>query len=147
MSYASDAAIAQALGYTVQPAESVLHAGWHNFDNIPTLTGLAGTFYWPENPALPTGITFTFTPGMEGSQGTYVRRFGAFVIEQGNLFCVPNNPAIGFAFINLQPMGGGPIRSFVVQGMFTDAAHKISYMLLTHVTAQGQPMFIAFRTA
>ena len=146
----SQALLAPALfqaGPAVQATETVQHAGWHNFDNIPTLSGLAGTFYWPENPLLPSQITFTFTPGLEGYQGSFVNRRGAMV-EQGALFCVPNNPAIGWAAITLQPLGAPTSRSFIVQGMFTDANHRIFYMLLTNITPGGQQgSFVPFRTA
>ncbi len=130
-------------------SEGVLAAGWHNFDDIVTLTGLAGTFYWPENPLLPTQITFTFNPGMEGFQGTYVIRFGLTVIEQGNLFSVPNNPAIGFAAITLMPTGSMTSRTFIVSGMFTDAADKIFFLLLTAISVPTpvQPVFVPFRIA
>ena len=68
-------------GPAVQIAETVQHAGWHSFDNITTLAGLAGTFYWPENPLLPSQITFTFTPGLEGYQGNFINRRGTFTFN------------------------------------------------------------------
>ena len=134
-------------GPAVQIAETVQHAGWHSFDNITTLAGLAGTFYWPENPLLPSQITFTFTPGLEGYQGNFINRRG-LMVEQGALFCVPNNPAIGWAALTLQPMGAPTSRSFIVQGMFTDANHRISYLLLANITPGGpQTNLLPFRSA
>jgi len=122
-------------------------AGWHNFDDIETLTGLAGTFTWPESPLMFAQITFMFNPGTEGFQGVYQIRVGAQVLEQGDLFTVPNNPAIGFAAITLQPTGAPMSRTFIVQGMFTDASARIFILLLNAVSSSTQPVFVSFRIA
>lgn len=123
------------------------NAGWHGADDIQTLVGLEGTFLWTENIFAPSQIQFTFDAGHVGETGTYkITSLQSLPIEHGTFFSVPNNPAIGWAFINLIPQAGSP-RPFIVSGMFTDQAWKISILLLNKIGATGpvQPPFSAVR--
>jgi hypothetical protein len=122
-------------------------AGWHGVDDIQTLDGLGGSYLWTENPLQPARITFRFDPGHIGSQGTYDIISGLFTIEQGIFYCVPNNPAIGWASISLAPSSASIPRSFIVAGMFTDSNWKIEIMLLNKLNASGpvQPPFSVIR--
>ncbi len=119
-------------------------AGWHGADDIETLVGLEGSFQWFEG-GLPQVMTFTFDAGAQGSQGTYVLS-GEDRLETGAFSCVPNNPAIGWAFIVLDPQGGSP-RPLIVSGMMTDAEWDILIALLNEVGPGGpvQPAFSAIR--
>ena len=124
------------------------NAGWHGFDDIQTLVGLEGNFLWTEDLLRPSQINFKFDPGHVGEQGTYkITSLASALIEQGKFFSVPNNPAIGWAFINLVPQLNPVSRPFIVQGMLTDAAWKISLILLSKVGATGPilPPFSAVR--
>lgn len=115
-------------------------AGWHGADDIETLIGLEGSFQWFEG-GLPQVMTFTFDVGLEGSQGSYVLS-GAGKLEAGTFASVPNNPAIGWAFIALSPEDGPP-RPIIVSGMVTDAEWNIQVALLNEV-GQGGPTLPAF---
>jgi hypothetical protein len=121
-------------------------AGWHGSDDIATLEGLGGEFLWGENPLQPARISFDFDAGHVGSQGRYKLAGVIGVPEEGVFYCVPNNPAIGWAFISLVPTGGAP-RPLIVNGMFTDAAERIVILLLNKTDAQGPvyPPFAAQR--
>jgi hypothetical protein len=130
------------------PAEraAAAGAGWHGADDITTLAGLAGEFLWSENPLQPMRMSFTFDAGHAGSQGRYHLTRVIGTPEEGTFHCVPNNPAIGWAFISLLPKPGTP-RTFIVDGMFTDASGRIVILLLNKTDAQGpvQPPFAAQR--
>lgn len=121
-------------------------AGWHGAGDIVTLKGLGGDYFWAENPSQPARMKFTFDPAYVGSQGTYKIESLPWLTEEGVFYCVPNNPAVGWAFISLVPKSGSP-RSFTVAGMFTDAAWKISILMLNKLDAHGpvQPPFSALR--
>jgi hypothetical protein len=142
--------IRQLHGAYRRPVERIAtqSAGWHGPDEIVTLEGLGGEFLWAENPLQPARITFVFDPGHVGSQGHYKLSRLAGMPEEGVFYCVPNNPAIGWAFIALLPKTGSA-RPFIVGGMFTDAASKISILLLNKTDAQGpvDPPFAAQRIA
>lgn len=120
-------------------------AGWHGPDDIPTLTGLEGTFQWFEDPTNPAVITFRFAPGHVGNQGTY-QLIGGRMSESGDFGCAPNNPAIGWAFIVLAPKNRPP-RAVDVTGMLTNAQWVISVALLSPVgdTGPNYPPFSAIR--
>ncbi|HET7865086.1 MAG TPA: hypothetical protein VFL86_11845 [Burkholderiaceae bacterium] len=122
-------------------------AGWHGVSDIQTLEGLGGDHLWPENLFQVARIGFRFDPDRVGSRGTYeiTSWFGTF--EQGVFYCVPNNPAIGWAAIALAPGNSASPRSFVVAGMFTDSNWKIEILLLNKLNDQGlvQPPFSAVR--
>ncbi|HEY3262233.1 MAG TPA: hypothetical protein VGJ95_18540 [Pseudonocardiaceae bacterium] len=122
-------------------------AGWHGPLDIQTLEGLQGQFLWPEDPFNFRVITFTFDADKVGFQGTYKLAVGVFTVEEGIFHCVPNNPAIGFAFIGLVPQGGSASRTFLVSGMFTDKDWKIIIGLLNKLGPNGpiQPPFSAVR--
>lgn len=122
-------------------------AGWHGVDDIQTLDGLGGSYLWTENPLQPGRITFQFDPGHIGSQGTYNIISGLFTVEQGIFYCVPNNPAIGWASITLAPNSSPIPRSFIVAGMFTDSHWKIEILLLNKLNETGpvQPPFSVIR--
>jgi hypothetical protein len=117
--------------------------GWHNFDDIETLVGLEGNYLWAENPFSPGIIQFQFNPGQVCFQGNYT----IFGKEEGVFYCAPNNPAIGYAFISLDPQGSEVIRTVIISGMMTDAEWKINIMLLNKIGNQGpiQPPFSAIR--
>ena len=118
-------------------------AGWHGFDDIVTLDGLAGDYFWPEHLLHPAKMTFTFDPGMEGSRGRY-RLATLLSIDEGAFYCVPNNPVIGWAIIGL---AGSTPRSFVVDGMLTDGSWKVEALLLNKLglTGPAKPPFAALR--
>ncbi|WP_280154659.1 hypothetical protein [Piscinibacter sp. XHJ-5] len=120
-------------------------AGWHGPTDIVTLAGLGGEFFWSEEWIRPAKMSFTFDAGKEGSQGTY-RVTTALTDEQGVFHCVPNNPAIGWAFISLMK-NGGPPRHFTVAGMMTDSAWRISVLMLNKIGPDGpvHPPFSALR--
>jgi len=127
------------------PAEQLgaQSAGWHGPDDIDTLEGLAGDYLWGENPLQPARISFVFDAGHVGYQGRYQLHRSFFgPSEEGTFHCVPNNPAIGWAFISLEPAGGAP-RPFIVNGMFTDAAGRIVILLLNKTDAHG-PVYPPF---
>ena len=130
---------------TLQRAASA--AGWHGVDDIQTLEGLGGNYLWPENMFQIARIGFRFDPDRVGSKGTYeiISWFGT--LEQGVIYCVPNNPAIGWAAITLVPNGQSTPRTFVVAGMFTDSNWRIEILLLNKLNDQGlvQPPFSAVR--
>ena len=54
---------------------------------------------------------------------------------------MPNNPAVGFAFLVLSP-DGGPTRSFPINGMVTDPLERITVLLLGRFT--GSQIVTAF---
>ncbi|HEX6707096.1 MAG TPA: hypothetical protein VF169_20225 [Albitalea sp.] len=120
-------------------------AGWHGPSDIVTLIGLGGEFFWSEDWIRPARMQFTFDAGHEGSQGTY-RLSSLAGIEEGQFFSVPNNPAIGWAFIGLLP-DSGTSRGFTVAGMMTDSAWKISILMLNKMGPSGpiNPPFSALR--
>lgn len=119
------------------------NAGWHNTQDIQTLIGLGGEYLWAEN-AVANKIRFSFNPNTVGSAGTYtIQNLLNQTIEQGAFNCVPNNPAIGWAFIGLLPTSGNIPRNFIVNGMFTEANWKIIILLLNKLDAQG-PVYPAF---
>ena len=128
-------------------SEAVGAAGWHGPLDIETLVGLEGQFLWSEDPFTFRTINFAFNSGQEGFQGKYKIASGVFTLEEGVFHSVPNNPAIGFAFITLVPQGGPASRTFLVNGMFTDASWKIIILLLNKLGPSGpiQPPFSAVR--
>jgi hypothetical protein len=128
-------------------AQFVGAAGWHGFNDIQTLEGLEGQFLWPEDPFNIRLMTFTFDTDKVGFQGRYRLVSGVFTVEEGIFRCVPNNPAIGFAFVSLEPQGGAATRTFTVAGMFTDNNWKIIILLLNKLGPNGpiQPPFSAVR--
>ena len=139
--------IAETLRATVPSPELLARPGFHGFDDIETLVGLAGTYSWPEVPGLTRRITFVFDTDKVGFQGQYTIRNGLFPIEQGTFFCVPNNPAIGFAALGLQPQAG-VFRAWVISGMITDLFGRIIALLLGDFPAGGNPpttLFTAIR--
>ncbi len=139
--------IAEALRAAVPPPELLARPGFHAFDDIDTLVGLAGTYTWPEVPGLTRRITFVFDTDKVGFQGQYTIRTGLLSVEQGIFFCVPNNPAIGFAALGLQPQAD-PFRAWVISGMFTDLFGRITALLLGDFPVGGNPpttLFTAIR--
>lgn len=124
-----------------------LSAGFHGPNEIDTLVGLEGVFLWPEDPFTVRAITFTFDSDKVGFQGKYKIVSGILPIEEGVFHCQPNNPAIGFAFIVLEPQGGTSSRPFTFAGMFTDAAGRITIALLNKLGPNGpiNPPFSAVR--
>jgi hypothetical protein len=121
-------------------------AGWHGFDDIQTLIGLEGTYLWSEDPFKLAHISFKFDAGNEGSQGTY--KITSNTVEQDSFVSVPNNPLIGWAFINLLS-NNKPSRVFTVAGMMTDDQWRIIILLLNKIGPEGPilPPFSAIRTS
>ncbi|HEX5685874.1 MAG TPA: hypothetical protein VFY73_17760 [Ideonella sp.] len=111
-------------------------AGWHGPSDIKTLVGLEGQFLWPEDVFNVGTIRFSFDLGKIGYEGRYELARGWSVAEKGLFYCVPNNPAIGFAAITLMP-DGGEVRSFVVNGMMTDNEWKIYVAVLNKLGPSG----------
>ena len=124
---------------------AIAPAGWHGPDDIETLIGLEGSFLWAEDPFSPSNIKFKFDAGHIGSQGTYAISNGASVIEQGTFHCVPNNPAIGWAYIALTPQNTATFRAFVVKGMMTDNEWRIIVALLNKADQLEQVPFPVIR--
>jgi hypothetical protein len=102
--------------------------GYHGPLDIPTLEGLPGSYLWFENPLVVRVIRFTFDSDKVGFQGRYTLSSG-FTVEQGTFRCVPNNPAIGFAFLGLTP-DGGATRAWPISGMVTDPLQRIAVLQL-----------------
>lgn len=121
-------------------------AGWHGPHDIKTLIGLQGQFLWSEDVFQVRTMLFDFDPGHGGSEGRYQLFGGWTPTEQGRFQCVPNNPAIGYAFIALLPDGGEP-RTVIVSGMMTGNDWKIYTAVLNKVGASGPqlPPFSAVR--
>jgi len=121
-------------------------AGWHNFDDIPTLVGLEGDFFWTEDWMRPARIALRFGEGREGIEGTYTIAQLADTVELGTFYCWPNNPAIGWAAVQLTPESGSP-RAFTVAGMMTDSQWRISVLLLNKLGQSGpvNPPFSVLR--
>ena len=138
------ASLLETHGQRILPAAGA--AGWHGPNDIKTLEGLAGAYLWSELPQV-NRLSLRFDPGHVGSQGQYDIVNGLVTLEHGQFFCVPNNPAIGWASISLMPSGGAPSRSYVIDGMVTDADWRIELMVLEKVGAQGPqlPAFSAVR--
>lgn len=150
----SDALPAERCVVPTRPSPGVLGlapsaAGWHDGRSIQTLTGLAGTFQWYENPLRYARIGFTFYPGQQGSQGAYAIRGLFSTTEQGMFACTTQHPLIGLAAIGLYPSNGQPGRVLLISGLYSDAAWKIQMMLLNRLGNEGPvpPGFSAFRTA
>lgn len=122
-------------------------AGWHGASDIVTLNGLAGSYFWSENPLSLSQMSFSFDAGHQGNQGTYRLSSPLGASQEGVFYCVPNNPAIGWAFISLVPNGGGDPTAFTVGGMLTDATWRIWVLLLNKVGVNGpiNPPFTALR--
>lgn len=123
-------------------------AGWHGMNDIQTLKGLAGHYLWTEHPLQPARINWRFDPGHIGSQGSYDISAGLAVLEEGTFYCVPNNPAIGWAAVSLMPTSSGATqRSFIVAGMLTDNHWKVMALLLNKLGDHGpqQPAFSVVR--
>ena len=119
-----------------------LPAGWHGPTDIPTLAGLAGDYLWTADWLRPARLSLRFDAGHEGGQGTYTLTGLPPVVEEGVFYCVPNNPAMGWAFVSLVPQGG-TARTFTVAGMLTDAAWNVGALLLNKLGEDG-PMIPPF---
>lgn len=111
-------------------------AGWHGPDDIQTLEGLAGSYMWFDNPLVPAVINFTFDAGSVGSAGSYTLTRYGMLVESGTFACVPNNPAIGWAFVLLEPSVGAA-RSYNFNGMFTYPGWTIQIALMASVGPKG----------
>lgn len=116
---------------------------WRGLNDIPTMAGLGGQFLWTENQP-PTIMSFTVvsTDQQGVSRGTYksatVMAPGV-TVEQGKFHAVPpENPAIGFAFIELTPQGGGNTRGYIVEGMTTDSNGVIWNMKLESMASEQE---------
>ena len=139
--------VEQVLGTYEKAVKAQCTAGWHNFNDIQTLTGLEGRFLWTENLPATAFISFKFDPNEVGSSGTYTLARAGSTVEQGDFHSVPNNPLIGFAAITLTPQGGSDPRAYVVEGMLTDDKCQINNMSLEKMGPQGPlpPPFWAVR--
>jgi len=120
--------------------------GFHGPLDITTLAGLPGSHLWFEDPLNARVITFTFDSDKVGFQGHYTLTSGLFIVENGTFHCVPNNPAIGFAFLALSPGTGGTTRAWPINGMVTDPLQRITTLLLGEiVNSQLMTAFTAVR--
>jgi len=124
---------AEALRALFESASPLVTPGFHGPLDIDTLVGLTGSYLWFEDPTNVRVIRFAFDSDKIGFQGRYTLSSGLFPVEQGTFNCVPNNPAIGFAFIALSP-DGGTSRAFPINGMVTDLFQRISVLLLGEFT-------------
>ena len=124
---------AEALRALFESATPLVTPGFHGPLDIDTLVGLTGSYLWFEDPTNVRVIRFAFDSDKVGFQGRYTLNSGLFPVEQGTFNCVPNNPAIGFAFIALSPDGGAS-RAFPINGMVTDLFQRISVLLLGEFT-------------
>jgi hypothetical protein len=115
-------------------------AGWHGINDIETLIGLGGHFQWYEAGVLRQ-MTLTFDPAKQGIQGHYAL-VSASGKESGTFWSTPNNPAIGWAYLLLEPSGGAS-RPLIFSGMLTDANWKVLVALLNEVGPSGpiEPAF------
>ena len=124
---------ADALRALFETTTPLVIPGFHGPLDIESLVGLPGSYLWFEDPANVRVIRFTFDSDKIGFQGRYTLSSGIFPVEQGTFNCVPNNPAIGFAFLVLSPDGGTP-RGFPISGMVTDLLQRITVLLLGEFT-------------
>ena len=124
---------AEALRALFESTTPLVVPGFHGPLDIDTLVGLTGSYLWFEDPANVRVIRFAFDSDKVGFQGRYTLSSGLFPVEQGTFNCVPNNPAIGFAFLALSP-DGGTSRAFPINGMVTDLFQRISVLLLGEFT-------------
>jgi hypothetical protein len=124
---------AEALRALFESATPLVTPGFHGPLDIDTLVGLTGSYLWFEDPTNVRVIRFAFDSDKVGFQGRYTLSSGLFPVEQGTFNCVPNNPAIGFAFLALSP-DGGTSRAFPINGMVTDLFQRISVLLLGELT-------------
>jgi hypothetical protein len=124
---------ADALRALFETATPLVTPGFHGPLDIQTLAGLPGSYLWFEDPANVRVIRFAFDSDKVGFQGRYTLSSGLFPVEQGTFHCVPNNPAIGFAFIVLSP-DGGTSRGFPISGMVTDLLQRITVLLVGEFT-------------
>ena len=124
---------AEALRALFESASPLVTPGFHGPLDIDTLVGLTGSHLWFEDPTNVRVIRFAFDSDKVGFQGRYTLSSGLFPVEQGTFNCVPNNPAIGFAFIALSP-DGDTSRAFPINGMVTDLFQRISVLLLGEFT-------------
>jgi hypothetical protein len=127
-------------------AGQLTSAGFHGPNDIATLVGLEGVFLWPEDPFTFRSITLTFDTDKVGLEGKYKIVSGILPVEEGTFHCLPNNAAIGFAFIVLSPQGGTS-RPFTFAGIFVDLAGRITIALLNKLGPSGpvNPPFSAVR--
>lgn len=102
---------------------------------------------WSEDPFILRTITLTFDSDKIGFQGRYKIVSGVFTVEEGVFFCIPNNPAIGFATLTLMPQGGPAPRTFFFATICINNTGKIILALLNKLGASGpiQPPFSAVR--
>ena len=132
---------------TFTQQKAIGDAGWHGLDDIKSLAGLEGSFIWMENILAPSQITLQFDAGHAGEKGTYKITSLQVTIEEGSFISIPNNRAIGWAFISLTPNLNPSSRTFTVTGMLTDQNLKIFILLLNKLGATGPvlPPFSAIR--
>jgi hypothetical protein len=135
--------VAQALRATVPSPELLAGPGFHGPADIDTLVGLPGTYLWPEIPAAIRQITFVFDSDKVGFQGRYTIANGFFPVEQGTFFCLPNNPAIGFAVLTLAPQLGAA-RTRVISGLVDDLLGRIVVLMLGDFPTGGNPPVTRF---
>jgi hypothetical protein len=126
---------AEALRALFDTTTPLVTPGFHGPLDIPTLVGLPGSYLWFEDPFAVRVIQFTFDSDKIGFQGHYTLTSGLAVVEQGTFHCVPNNAAVGFAFLALSP-AGGTTRAWPISGMVTDPLGRITVLLLGEFVGQ-----------
>jgi hypothetical protein len=111
--------------------------GWRGPADLTDLSGLEGTFWWPESMLPWATIRFAFDAAGSGVEGDYTITSGWMVVERGRFWVVPNNPAIGWAGLTLTPASGAGPRVFVFTGLLTGAAGRIWLALVDRMTNAG----------
>jgi hypothetical protein len=128
---------------------TAISPGFHGPFDIDSLDGLPGTHLWPEDPLRVRTITFTLNAMPTGTQrqGRFVIHNGPLVDVEGDLFTVANGVDDGLSVIVLQGDDGSQ-GIFIITGMATDAAGRISVLMLGDFNIVGalpNTRFVAVR--
>lgn len=125
------------------PPPQAAHAGWHSAGAIHSMAGLGGVYYWPEDPLTPALMLVTLAPPLPADplafSGSYLianysggTKSGVFYVTGG-----------ANSRIFLSGDSTSSPRVLIVQGLFTDGADKISFMLLQNSLTMS--VFVPFR--
>ena len=114
--------------------------------SIPTMEGIGG--YYSRLGLAPSGGMETMWLVEEEladtiSLGRYSRRLRSSCgdpgcdVEAGDYTAVPNNPAIGLAFIRFEPDQNAAPEVYVVDALFRDLRGRVAYLQMRRVEEDG----------
>ncbi len=122
------------------PPPQAARPGWHDVNDIHSMAGIGGTYYWPENMLAPVVLTFwglpTFPPADPLNftcNFTAVDSGGGMDTGPCAVLGAVGSPAAIILF------GANP-RSLLVNGIFTDAAHTIYSMWVQSAGSMFVPL-------